>query len=215
MAYTYKDFARETLKASNQILTAKEIWEQGVFRDFHKKLKNIGKTPEATISAQLYLDIKKKGKNSEFIQIDKGKFSLNPLYNNNKYTFKDFAIEVLTELNNEPTHINDIWAYGVNKGYDKKLNTKSKNPIDTLSTPIYEDIKNNGDNSEFVKVDEAKFKLRYFNNDNKQAEFHIIEKKKFDEKDMYMPFIEYLKVKFNVYGKRIQESNGKKGILNG
>ena len=76
MSYTYKDLAYEVLDKLNKPLSAKDIWDYAKNNGLDKKLKLVGKTPEATLSAQIYIDIKKNGDNSLFVQPAKGLFDI-------------------------------------------------------------------------------------------------------------------------------------------
>lgn len=58
-----------------------------------------------------------------------------------KYTFKDFAQEVLRKVG-YPLDFMEIWEQGKNLGLDKKLDSYGKTPWDTLGARIYTDIKN-------------------------------------------------------------------------
>lgn len=69
---SFKDAAQKILKNSDQPLSAKEITEIAIEDGL---ISTEGKTPEATMAAQLYLDIK-TGDKSKFKKIGKGKFSL-------------------------------------------------------------------------------------------------------------------------------------------
>jgi type III secretion system FlhB-like substrate exporter len=70
---TYKETAYQILKNSNKPLTAKEICALAKKEGL---ISSEGKTPEATISAQIYMDIKKKGDESLFTKEKRGVFGL-------------------------------------------------------------------------------------------------------------------------------------------
>lgn len=70
---TFKDVAYEILKAENRPLSPQEITERAKKQNL---LASSGKTPEATMGAQLYTDIKKFGDKSRFVQLGKNKFGL-------------------------------------------------------------------------------------------------------------------------------------------
>lgn len=100
---TFMKLIEETLKKANAPLTAEEIWEKANDYGFVNELKsNKGKTPEKTISARIYVDI--KNGNNTFYQESKRptKFFLkklqsnidtqvkvNPNYSQNKRTFRE------------------------------------------------------------------------------------------------------------------------------
>ena len=50
-----------------------------------------------------------------------------------------------------PMNPEEMWAYAVDKGYDKKTSVKGKTPWNTLGAQIYTDIQKHED-SVFVKV---------------------------------------------------------------
>lgn len=82
MAYTYFDLSVEVLETIKKPLTAEEIWKQAKELGFDKKLmKSTGKTPDSTIGARLYEDMKKEGNDSTFIKVEKNpvKFYLRSL----------------------------------------------------------------------------------------------------------------------------------------
>lgn len=70
---TFKFAAYEVLKLENRPLSIQEITEIAKQRNL---FVSTGKTPIATMGAQLYTDIKKFGSNSYFIQLAKNKFGL-------------------------------------------------------------------------------------------------------------------------------------------
>ena len=79
---TFVKLIEETLKKANMPLTTEEIWEKANEYGYAKELKSKGKTPEKTISARIYVDIKTG--NSSFYQVSKRptKFFLKNLQNN-------------------------------------------------------------------------------------------------------------------------------------
>jgi len=69
---SFKEAASQILKLVNEPLSAQEIIDIALQKGI---LSSEGKTPEATMAAQLYLDIK-NNENSRFKKVGKGKFSL-------------------------------------------------------------------------------------------------------------------------------------------
>jgi len=69
---TFKEVAQQILKNQNKPLSAKEITKIAIDNNM---LTTEGKTPEATMAAHLYTDIKKNS-NSVFMKVGKGKFTL-------------------------------------------------------------------------------------------------------------------------------------------
>jgi len=74
---TFKDIAYQILKETNKPLHSKEITKIALKRGW---LKTAGKTPEATMNAQLIVDINTKKLKSRFIKTDSSTFGLNPEY---------------------------------------------------------------------------------------------------------------------------------------
>lgn len=66
---TFVKLIEETLKKANVPLSVEEIWEKANDFGFADELKSKGKTPERTIGARLYVDI--KSGNSIFYQVSK------------------------------------------------------------------------------------------------------------------------------------------------
>ncbi len=69
---TFKEVASQVLKTKNEPLTAKEIVDIALQEGI---LSTEGKTPEASMSAQLYVDIN-NNKKTKFKKVGKGYFSL-------------------------------------------------------------------------------------------------------------------------------------------
>ncbi len=70
--FSFKEAAKQILKSENEPLTAKEIVDLAFQKEI---LSTEGKTPEATMAAQLYVDIN-QNKKTIFKKVGKGKFSL-------------------------------------------------------------------------------------------------------------------------------------------
>lgn len=58
-----------------------------------------------------------------------------------KYTYLSLIEQVLREEKREMT-LSEIWAVAVEKGYDKKLKTVGKTPINTMNACIRKHITN-------------------------------------------------------------------------
>lgn len=71
---SFKDIAYQILKEASKPLHSKEITKIALNRGW---LKTAGKTPEATMNAQLITDINKNKKSSRFVKIGPSKYSLN------------------------------------------------------------------------------------------------------------------------------------------
>lgn len=79
---TFKQAANEILKKSKTPLHYIEITRRALETGI---LETEGETPEATMNAQILVDIKNKNKGSDFIKVSPGIFALNP----NKKVIKD------------------------------------------------------------------------------------------------------------------------------
>lgn len=71
MSYGFKEFSTEVLKTINKPLGQTDIWNKGVELGLDKKLGTQGKTPWASIGAQIYEEIKNKKEKSRFKQVSK------------------------------------------------------------------------------------------------------------------------------------------------
>lgn len=74
---SFKDIAYQILKEAGKSLHSKKITKIALSRGW---LKTAGKTPEATMNAQLIVDINSKKEKSRFIKTAPSTFSLNPDY---------------------------------------------------------------------------------------------------------------------------------------
>jgi len=72
---SFKDIAYQILKEAGKPLHSKEITKIALERGW---LKTVGKTPEATMNAQLIVDINTKKDKSRFIKVGPSIFALNP-----------------------------------------------------------------------------------------------------------------------------------------
>jgi len=72
---SFKDIAYQILKETGKPLHSKEITKIALERGW---LKTAGKTPEATMNAQLIVDINNKKDKSRFIKVGPSTFALNP-----------------------------------------------------------------------------------------------------------------------------------------
>ena len=122
--------------------------------------KSSGKTPEATISARLYSDIKKKGEASAFVKVSPQTFALRhsalepndseavppviedtakPSPVNAGFSFTDCAQKVLEEFGaKKPMHYKDITEKALQKGW---LVTSGKTPEATMYAQVITEIK--------------------------------------------------------------------------
>ena len=72
---TFLEIAEAVLKQTTNPLTQRQIWDEAVALGLSGKLKSIGKTPWATLGAQLYVDLKNNS-TTRFQKAGKGKFQL-------------------------------------------------------------------------------------------------------------------------------------------
>jgi hypothetical protein len=79
MAYSFLQLSKEVLEEIKQPLTAGGIWKKGQELGLSKKINSEGKTPWDTISANIYMDMKNKGEDSDFIKVKSGVFGLRTL----------------------------------------------------------------------------------------------------------------------------------------
>ena len=135
--------------------------------------KSSGKTPEATVGARLYTDIKKKGEASAFVKVAPQTFALRasavipnyaetaplavdvtekPSAGNKSYSFTDSAQKVLEEFGGKkPMHYKEITAKALEKGW---LVTGGKTPEATMYAQVITEIKrqkNRGERPRFVQ----------------------------------------------------------------
>lgn len=82
--YTFLDLCKEVLTSTKVPMSAEEIWQKAEEAGLSVKIGTKGKTPSATIAAQLYTHIKNNDDNSDFVQVSKrpARFSLRN--NNNR-----------------------------------------------------------------------------------------------------------------------------------
>ncbi len=70
MSYTFNDVALDVLMRAEIPMSINEIWEEAIKLGLDTKLGTSGKTPEKTLAARVYVDIKNNNK-SKFIQVSK------------------------------------------------------------------------------------------------------------------------------------------------
>ena len=131
----------EALRKAEEPMHAKEITKQVLARGLWS---TSGKTPEATVAARLYTDIKKKGAASAFVLVapqtfalkDKGKPSES---SNDTYSFTDCAEKVLERFGEgKPMHYRDVTEKALEMGW---LMTEGRTPEATMYAQILTEIK--------------------------------------------------------------------------
>ena len=70
MSLTALQLSEKVLKESSQYMSPQEIWEYAVKKGYDKLSKLNGKTPAATLGAQMYVNIQKLGEKSVFIKAE-------------------------------------------------------------------------------------------------------------------------------------------------
>jgi restriction system protein len=111
-----------------------------------------GQTPEATISAQLTIHLKKHGKNARFRRVDSGVYAMNdgaptavvaetassPPQTAGPVSFTDAAERVLTRLGHgQPMHYREITAKALELGL---IRTSGRTPEATMYASVLEEI---------------------------------------------------------------------------
>lgn len=113
-----------------------------------------GKTPTATLSAQLYSDIKKHGVASRFVKVSPQTFAMRDVSGGkvSSLSFTDCAQKVLEVFGGKkPMHYRDITSKALEKGW---LVTKGKTPEFTMNAQVITEIKRHqsrGEASRFVQ----------------------------------------------------------------
>lgn len=152
-----KDNIQSILKESETPLHYKEITQRLLKSGLWK---SAGKTPAATVNAQLAVDIKKRGNASAFRRAGRGVFELNPAVNGNKTvssnvcrsedpplyilgpsgqcSFTDAAERVLKSASGDPMHYREITRHALEH---QMLNTNGKTPEATMYAQILTETK--------------------------------------------------------------------------
>lgn len=179
-ALSFAEAAYHILKRTGLSLSANEITSAALADGL---ISTSGKTPSATMSARLYIDIKRKGSSSRFVKVDRGKFGLRewairapaeastfrPL------SFKNAAYKVL-KAENRPLSVEDITNMALKKGL---LKTAGKTPTATMGAQLYTDIKTLQDRSAFVQLGKNRFGLRKWGLEVMEDEIEKAEGEKF------------------------------------
>lgn len=146
------DAAYNLLKSTGIPMTSKEmigaILKAGLW-------SSTGKTPDASLSAQIYMDIKKNGSNSRFVNVGEGRFALSgvvtpvkPAEENlheqvksggpQSFSFTDCAERVLQDQQkHRPLHYRELTDIALSKGW---LETTGKTPAATMYAQIIQEI---------------------------------------------------------------------------
>ena len=142
---------REAGKSLHSKVITKRIIEEGLWN-------SDGKTPEATVSARIYSDIKKHGDKSTFVKVAPQTFSLRDIQivavddvahdsngetdstvSTTTYSFLDAAEKVLNQFGNRNSmHSRDIVDIAIGHGW---LNTSSKTPEASMIARLVTELK--------------------------------------------------------------------------
>jgi len=138
-------------------------------------------------------------------------------------TFLELAEKVLNE-NQIPMKADDIWEYGVEKGYNVQVNSSGKTPWATMSAQLYVNVRDNKD-SKFSATDTRpkKFFLKSFKNIEEliekadkeeikkiEAEEKKLKKKSYLEKELHPVLAYYAYTYLKCYTKTINHSKSNK-----
>jgi len=153
--------AYKILKEEKKPLTSAEITGKAIAKNL---IYTKGRTPSATMGANLYLDIIKRGENSLFTKVERGKFGLRewtqladatfPHFRQN--SFKEAAYKVL-KSKNTPLNIQNLTAIAIEKGV---LKTSGRTPKASMGAQLYMDLKKLKNKSVFVQLGKNRFGLR-------------------------------------------------------
>ncbi|MBN1460256.1 MAG: restriction endonuclease [Armatimonadetes bacterium] len=145
-----KQAAAQVLQEAGQPLTAHEIAKRIVSR---RLWQSQGKTPHATVSAQLYTDIRKRGSTSPFVRVGPNTFSLRDNValpapadpgtakskRTTKYSFTDAAEKVLEKFGDKkPMHYRDITRKALELDW---IATEGKTPEATMYAQVLTEIR--------------------------------------------------------------------------
>jgi restriction system protein len=178
-----KDAAVQILKNAGKSLHAKEIAERMIEAGLWS---SDGKTPEATVSARLYSDIKKHGDQSTFVKVAAQTFFLrdtqivtvcnarepeskneSTLANSKEkqkgrhcLSFLDAAEKVLDQFGNRNSmHYREITEKAINQGW---LNTSGKTPEATMNAQLVTELKRakaSGEPGRFIRTSPGYYSL--------------------------------------------------------
>jgi hypothetical protein len=134
------------------------------------------------MGAQLYVDIKRKGADSRFTKVGRGKFKLRASSTYQKctsppfrsFSFKDAAYRVL-EDENRPMKTEEITKIALKNGI---LKTTGKTPSATMGAQLYTNIKTFQEKSPFVQLGKNRFGLRMWGLEVIKNEIEKAEKEK-------------------------------------
>ena len=180
---TFLEFAEKVLKKTGHPLTPLEIWESPVGIELRKDFTPEGKTPVASLGAQLYTNCKMAdsifraiGKNPARFVLKQGSDDLFPLEERGnssfevdlfsepsqegRYSFTECAKRVLEGFaNNQPMHYRDITKKALEMGW---LTTNGKTPEASMYAQIIAEIqrrKKRGELPRFIQCGDGMISL--------------------------------------------------------
>ena len=171
-----RDLAIQVLRKAGKPLHSKVITKRIIAEGLWK---SDGKTPEATVSARIYSDIKKHGDKSTFVKVAPQTFSLRDVQivavddvthdskdetdstvSKTTYSFLDAAEKVLDQFGNRNSmHYRDIVDIAIGHGW---LNTSSKIPEATMIARLVTELKRTNVSSEpgrFIRTSPGYYSL--------------------------------------------------------
>ena len=161
--YSFLDAAEKVLDqfGNRKPMHYREITDKATNQGW---LSTSGKTPEATMSAQLATDLKwakAKGEPSRFVRTSPGYYGLVKWNDPEEtYSFLDTAEKVLNQYGNrKPMHYREITDKAINQGW---LNTSGKTPEATMNAQLLTEIKRakaSGEPGRFVRISRGYYSL--------------------------------------------------------
>ncbi len=143
-----KDAAIQVLRQAGSALSARDISERILAAGLWKTR---GKTPHATVTAQLSIDIKKRGAESPFVRVGPNTYALRDGIvtpgiaqasdgrATEKYSFLDAAEKVLDQFGDKkPMHYRDITSKALELGW---IVTEGKTPEATMYAQVLTEIR--------------------------------------------------------------------------
>lgn len=156
-----KDAAIHVLTAAGEPLSARELTDRMLAEGLWK---TNGSTPHATVSAQIYTDIQRRGESSPFVKAGPNTFALRdgaelsivePKENSKthrRYSFTEAAEKVLERFGNKrPMHYRDVTAKSLELDW---IATEGKTPEATMYAQILTEIRRHqkrGEQPRFVQ----------------------------------------------------------------
>ena len=172
---SFLEAAYNVLKKEGRPLSVSEITSIAISSGL---ILTKGKTPSATMGAQIYRDMKRRGEGSRFLKVGRGKFGLRvwkqPKASFKEGTFKSVAYNILKSTG-KPMTVEEITRFALTQGL---LKTVGKTPAATMGAQLYTDIKKKGFKSHFVQLGKNRFGLKEWNLGALEGDIKKAEKEK-------------------------------------